>query len=336
MDVRLRRKINVPVRDVLEAVLASDSELSGLSDGDDDDDWPDDEPNEHNDSSSDNKQSENESSSDDEPLSNIAGTRRQVPRQNSTADYNFKRRKYTSSAHDFVIDNVDDNVERTPYEHFKTFVSHDMLASVVFESNQYAMQKNGILLQLTTSELEVFLGIYFQMGLARMPAVGCYWQAQTRYGPIADAMSRNRFMQIASNLHFVDNLQHDPANDDRIWKIRPWLEGLRQSFGGVTAMEFQSIDEIMVAFKGRSIVKQYMPKKPTKWGIKLWGRCSVDGFLHDFDVYQGKGTGITNRNEEIPNCGIGGNVVIQLCSTLPPPPKGISKCVQTIILQTSE
>ena len=37
-------------------------------------------------------------------------------------------------------------------------------------------------------------------------------------------------------------------------------------------------------------------------------------FLYDFD---GKGTGITNRNEEIPNCGIGGNVVLQLCSTLP-------------------
>ena len=33
---------------------------------------------------------------------------------------------------------------------------------------------------------------------------------------------------------------------------------------------------------------------------------------HDVYVYQGKGTGITNRNEEIPNCGIGGNVVLQL------------------------
>ena len=70
----------------------------------------------------------------------------------------------------------------------------------------------------------------------------------------------------------------------------------------------------MVGLKGRSILKQYMPAQPKKWGFKLWGRCSSTGFLHDFDVYQGRGTGIDGDNMEA--CGLGGNVVLQLCKSI--------------------
>ena len=31
-----------------------------------------------------------------------------------------------------------------------------------------------------------------------------------------------------------------------------------------------SIDEAMVAFKGRSFMKKYLPAKPIKWGFKVW------------------------------------------------------------------
>ena len=70
----------------------------------------------------------------------------------------------------------------------------------------------------------------------------------------------------------------------------------------------------MVAFKGRNILKQYISAKPKKWGFKLWGRCSSTGFLHDFDVFQGRGTGIDGDNMEA--CGLGGNVVLQLCKSI--------------------
>jgi hypothetical protein len=74
-------------------------------------------------------------------------------------------------------------------------------------------------------------------------------------------------------------------------------------------IEFQSIDEIMVAFKGRSILRMYLPKKPKKWGIKLWGRALRPCILHSFDDYQGKG-------DERAGCGFGSNVVLQLTETL--------------------
>ncbi|CAB4025753.1 Hypothetical predicted protein [Paramuricea clavata] len=62
-------------------------------------------------------------------------------------------------------------------------------------------------------------------------------------------------------------------------------------------------------------LKKYLPKKPKKWGFKLWARCSSTGFMHKFDIYQGKGTG---RDDDVSDYGLGGNVVLKLCASLPP------------------
>lgn len=154
------------------------------------------------------------------------------------------------------------------------------------------------------------------MGLVKMPAVNAYWENELRFSPIADSLSCNRFFKLQRNLHFADNnLATDELKTDRIWKLRPWITSLQKNFRAVSSDEFQCVDEIMIAFKGRSLVKQYLPKKPKKWGFKLWGRCTSSGFLHDFEVYQGKGTGL--EGNQVPECGLGGNVVLQLSESLP-------------------
>ena len=49
-----------------------------------------------------------------------------------------------------------------------------------------------------------------------------------------------------------------------------------------------AIDEAMVAFKGRSSIKQYMPMKPVKRGYKIWCLCySHNVYLWNFEVYTG-------------------------------------------------
>ena len=47
--------------------------------------------------------------------------------------------------------------------------------------------------------------------------------------------------------------------------------------------EYSAVDEIMIPFKGRSGIKQYMRKKPHKWGFKLWGRAGACGTLLEFE-----------------------------------------------------
>ena len=52
---------------------------------------------------------------------------------------------------------------------------------------------------------------------------------------------------------------------------------------------FQSIDESMVKFKDRSSLKQYLPLKPIKRGIKIWQRCDArSGYAYDLNVDSGK------------------------------------------------
>nr|CAH7727890.1 unnamed protein product [Callosobruchus chinensis] len=44
----------------------------------------------------------------------------------------------------------------------------------------------------------------------------------------------------------------------------------------------------MIKFKGRSSLKQFMPKKPVKWGYKVWSLADSEGYLYNFDIYTGK------------------------------------------------
>ena len=45
----------------------------------------------------------------------------------------------------------------------------------------------------------------------------------------------------------------------------------------------------MIKFTGRSTLKQYMPLKPVKRGIKVWALAdSHNGYFHKFQVYTGK------------------------------------------------
>ena len=50
-----------------------------------------------------------------------------------------------------------------------------------------------------------------------------------------------------------------------------------------------SVDEAMIPFKGCSSLKQYMPQKPVKRGIKVWALAdAANGYMANFQVYTGK------------------------------------------------
>jgi len=50
-----------------------------------------------------------------------------------------------------------------------------------------------------------------------------------------------------------------------------------------------AVDEVMIPFKGRSTLKQHMPLKPVRRGIKVWALAdSLNGYISEFEVYTGK------------------------------------------------
>ena len=93
-------------------------------------------------------------------------------------------------------------------------------------------------------------------------------------------------MEIGRYLHFVDNSTLAPPGSDgydRLGKVRPVLEYLSgQCIALYNPNRDCSIDEAIIAFKGRSSMKQYILKKPIKRGFKVWTRAdSKNGFVSD-------------------------------------------------------
>jgi hypothetical protein len=166
-------------------------------------------------------------------------------------------------------------------------------------------------------ELLVFWGINFLMGYHKLPAYTLYWSSQTDLGVecVKDAMSRNRFSELLHILNVADNEARKPDNTDRLYKIRLLITQLNDQFQNLfRPTQVQSIDEAMILFKGRSSIKEYNPMKPIKHGYKIWCQAETNGYLKQFEIYQGKSVATTS--DAPGDLGLGGQVVADLSATI--------------------
>lgn len=204
---------------------------------------------------------------------------------------------------------------KEPIDYFRQFFSTALLEHIVQQTNIYAIQ-SGANFRTDLAEIEQYLGILVKMGLVHMPRYKCYWSSELRFPAVADVMSRNRFSDLTRYIHFNDNnkmmTNRDDPQYDRYFKVRPLLSMLRESCLNIEPEEKMSIDEQMIPFKGRNSLRQYLPKKPKKWGFKVMARCGVSGITYDFCLYDGKGPSVQQ------SCGYqSGDFVMKLCETLP-------------------
>lgn len=200
----------------------------------------------------------------------------------------------------------------TPADYFKAMFPPDLLDIIVTESNKYASSFN-IDLKLTRAELEVFLGINIMMTYIRYPNTRMYWSSNQaiRFNYIADSMGINRYELIRRYLHFNDNEVVAPDNKDKLIKIRPVLNALHDSFArSKIPGEFQSIDEMICPFKGRSSIKQFIKNKPHKWGFKIWVLADMSGYVSCFEVYQGASTHI--QSDKNTSLGPVGDMILRI------------------------
>ena len=75
-----------------------------------------------------------------------------------------------------------------------------------------------------------------------------------------------------------------------LYKVCPVLDRVLETYKiHYKPQKNLSIDESMVGFKGRLAWIQYMPKKPKKWGIKIWTLTdAANGYISKMKVYTGK------------------------------------------------
>ena len=161
-------------------------------------------------------------------------------------------------------------------------------------------------------EVMILLGVMFVMCYNRVPNLSDYWSNNPSLGNqfIKNAISRNRFQFLMSKLYC--NHPEKPDSATKLYYVEELVNCMKQTFSNsMSESSHQSIDESMVKFKGRSALKQYLPLKPIKRGIKVWQRCDAKtGYIFDLNVYSGK-----IENEEFSGT-LGERVVNKLCSTI--------------------
>ncbi|KAI4478589.1 hypothetical protein M0804_011912 [Polistes exclamans] len=111
------------------------------------------------------------------------------------------------------------------------FIGNDLFESISNETNKYYIQncdrrkvdkKNVKFVNVTAVELKKWFGLVILMGIVKKAKIDDYWSTNPLLEtPIfRKTMSRNRFRQILSFIHFSDN-DNKPDNADRLFKVQP-------------------------------------------------------------------------------------------------------------------
>ncbi|ERL91043.1 hypothetical protein D910_08385 [Dendroctonus ponderosae] len=136
----------------------------------------------------------------------------------------------------------------TPYKLFNILISDKILEDITFQTNIYAEQvhqaTNKRYTQTKLAEIKTFIGLNLLMGIKRSPSYRDYWSTD------------------------------EDLNDPYISKLMPNWKKTQKYYNPHNCI---AIDESMIKFKGRSALKQYMPKKPIKQGYKIWALADSEG-----------------------------------------------------------
>ena len=189
-------------------------------------------------------------------------------------------------------------------DYLNLFLPETFYETLALETNRYAEQ-----IQLARSndqrwrptsaeEMRAYIGMNIMMGIRQLPQIWCYWSPDKRYGDpyISSIMPKTRFVKLNQYFHVRDT-ENTPGRDDPLYdplyKVRPLIDDVVQRCKANYKLQRDiSVDESMIGFKGRIHFRQYMPAKPTKWGIKVWALCeSSSGYCSNLEVYTGKKRG---------------------------------------------
>lgn len=180
---------------------------------------------------------------------------------------------------------------KSPLEYFKNYFTDDLFENFAVQTNEYALQQNRVTFEPTNaSEIKILFGLHMMMGWIKLPRVSMYWSRLLDLKTFKESMTSERFFQLRTNLHIVNNLEKPSNNNDKFYKVRPVLIAVRNHLLKFEVEEIVSVDEQMIPMKNRLIMKQYMKDKPCKWGCKVYVLCGKSGVPYDFFIYQGSTT----------------------------------------------
>uniref|UniRef100_A0A3Q1EFJ1 PiggyBac transposable element-derived protein domain-containing protein n=1 Tax=Acanthochromis polyacanthus TaxID=80966 RepID=A0A3Q1EFJ1_9TELE len=195
-----------------------------------------------------------------------------------------------------------------PIDFLSLFMDGEFWSLLINETNRYAhqfLEKEELKLNfrfhdwydVTVPEMKAFMALHLCMGLVDKSEIEDYWDGfwPTSTPGFGKVMSRNRFEVILSFIHFVNNderVERGLPGHDRLFKERPIIDMIIPRFSAVYGPHKElSLDEMTIAFKGRSTLKLYNPKKPDKYGYKAFVLSEASsGYVLQWSMYTAQNT----------------------------------------------
>lgn len=203
----------------------------------------------------------------------------------------------------------------SPLDYFMNYFPEEEFEKMAKYTNIYAKQNNKLNFHDTTSsEMKIFVGVHLLIGCLKHTRIRLYWTSDFRVNLIADSISRNRFFELRSTFHVINNNEKPVNNEDKFIKIRPLCDAFLKHCKTLPKNTNLSVDEQMIKFKGKLGIKQYMNGKPCPWGIKNFLLCSSKGMVYDILLYQEKSTEIDPNF--LKKYGLGASVVLKFVESL--------------------
>jgi len=127
------------------------------------------------------------------------------------------------------------------------------------------------------------------MGIKKYPFIDQHWSTDILYvdPKISGIIPKNMFKALKFAFHTENN---DLFKSETFGKLRRIIEVLNEKFKKYYILSQKiTVDETMIAFRGKADFIYYMPCKPTKIGIKMFSLCeSKTGYCYAFKLAGGK------------------------------------------------
>lgn len=172
---------------------------------------------------------------------------------------------------------------------FLYFFDNELIDTIVTETNRYAeqdMAKRGHIFArfsrswkwtpCTSAEIYVLLALYMLMSIIVKPTIRSYFSKNpllhTKIFP--STMTGERFELLCKFLHFSNNEVTVPDIPKKLSKIHTIITHLIEKFQSAYVMSQNiALDESLLLWKGRLSIRQYIPLKAARFGIKSFELC---------------------------------------------------------------
>lgn len=207
-----------------------------------------------------------------------------------------------------------DNPEDAFFLFFSDFVLSEIVkyTNIEAENNTEMWQASWKLVD--TTEMRAFFGLLLTAGHLKQNNASYITLWSIKYGsPIFRAtMSLGRFKSLLRFIRFDDKTTRSTRRaTDKFTPIRDIFEEINKKFSQFYIPgDFLTVDEQMIGWRGRCPFLQFMPKKPDKYGMKMWWICDArTGYPLCGIPYHGKEGNVRAA------AGLGKQIVLKLWGT---------------------